>query len=59
MDAERNLHDLKFSVTFNVHGERAVRKTEDFIENIVLPLKEKYLHAKIHYRGKRLNKKVR
>ncbi len=48
MDAERNLHDLKFSVTFNVHGERAVRKTEDFIENIVLPLKEKYPHAKIH-----------
>lgn len=48
VNEERNLHDLKFSIAFNVRGERAMRKTGDFIENIVLPLKEKYPHAKIH-----------
>lgn len=36
------------SITFRIHGEKAVRNVEGFIEKVAIPLKEKYSYVEIH-----------
>lgn len=32
---------------FNIRGDGAERRVEEFIENVVIPLKEKYPYAEV------------
>ena len=38
---------IEFSVMFNIRGDGAERRVEEFIEKVVIPLKEKYPYAEV------------
>lgn len=43
-----NIRQSKLSITFYIHGEGIERKIERFMEEVVIPLKEKYPYAEIY-----------
>ena len=51
-----NIRQSKLSITFYIHGEGIERKIERFMEEVVIPLKEKYPYAEIYIEVRKSHK---